>query len=82
MELAEIEDRASREIARIPRWIWDGSTLPVPIEHIADSHFGLLVRDVEDLRSAPGVPDLPDSQRLSGLLLPGRREEVTPTRPP
>jgi IrrE N-terminal-like domain len=74
VDLAEIEQRAERELGRVPTWIWSGETLPVPVEHIADSVFGLHVRDVEDLRAAPGVPDLPESQGLSGLLLPALGE--------
>jgi hypothetical protein len=56
-------------MAGVPKWIWDGKTLPVPIEDIADSHFGLLVRDVDDLGTAPGAPPLGPGQSLSGLLL-------------
>jgi hypothetical protein len=73
-EPSEIERRAERVLAGVPSWIWDGDTLPVPVEHIADSCFGLHVREVDDLRSAPGVPALPPTQGLSGLLLPGRGE--------
>jgi hypothetical protein len=69
-----IEARAEGVLSRVPDWIWNGETLPVPVEHIADSCFGLHVRDVDDLRSAPGVPDLPPTQALSGLLLPARGE--------
>ena len=74
MEPSRVEQRAERVLASVPSWIWDGDTLPVPVEHIADSCFGLHVRQVEDLRSAPGVPDLPATQGLSGLLLPARGE--------
>jgi IrrE N-terminal-like domain len=66
----EIEQRAKRVLADVPGWIWDGRTLPVPVEHIADSCFGLHVRDVDDLSAAPGVPELPRGTGLSGLLLP------------
>ena len=58
-------------LASVPDWIWNGDTLPVPVEHIADSCFGLHVRDVGDLSAAPGVPSLGEGQSLSGLLLPG-----------
>jgi hypothetical protein len=68
--VSAIEQRAERVLAEVPDWIWNGDTLPVPVEHIADSCFGLFVRDVHDLTSAPGVPDLPAGQGLSGLLLP------------
>jgi hypothetical protein len=71
---SEIEQHAARVLGEAPHWIWDGRTLPVPVEHIADSCFGLRVRDVDDLRTAPGVPDLPADQVLSGLLLPGVAE--------
>jgi hypothetical protein len=70
----EIEERAERELAAIPSWLWDGERLPVPIEDIADTRFGLLVRDVEDLSAAPGAPELPPEQSLSGLLLPALGE--------
>jgi IrrE N-terminal-like domain len=61
-------------LAGVPSYIWDGQTLPVPVEDIADSHVGLLVRDVEDLASAPGAPDLGADRALSGLLLPSLGE--------
>lgn len=72
--MQEIELRAERVLAEVPPWIWDGESLPVPVEDIADSCFGLLVRDVDDLSSAPGVPALHPDHSLSGLLLPGRGE--------
>jgi IrrE N-terminal-like domain len=65
-----IERAAEAVLAGVPSWIWDGETLPVPLEDIADSHFGLLVRDVSDLAVAPGAPSLGPDQSLSGLLLP------------
>jgi predicted transcriptional regulator len=68
--MEEIERVAEEFLARIPNYVWDGATLPVPIEEIADTHIGLLVRDVEDLRTAPGAPTLDQEQSLSGLLLP------------
>jgi hypothetical protein len=74
VELTKAEQRAERVLAEVPSFVWDGETLPVPVEHIADSSLGLHVRDVDDLRKAPGVPDLPSSQGLSGLLLPAAGE--------
>jgi hypothetical protein len=68
--MEEIEQAAEAFLARIPRYVWDGTTLPVPIEEIADTYVGLLVRDVEDLGTAPGAPELGYGQALSGLLLP------------
>ena len=69
-----IEQRAELFLAGVPTYIWDGASLPVPIEDIADSHVGLLIRDVEDLSTAPGAPTLAAGQALSGLLLPDRAE--------
>ena len=54
--MVEIERAAEAFLAGIPSYVWDGATLPVPIEEIADTHVGLLVRDVEDLGAAPGAP--------------------------
>jgi IrrE N-terminal-like domain len=65
-----IEQLAEAFLAQVPGYVWDGVTLPVPIEEIADTHVGLLVRDVEDLGKAPGAPKLGHGQALSGLLLP------------
>jgi hypothetical protein len=71
---SEIERQAERVLGEVPGWIWNANTLPVPVDQIADSCFGLHVRDVEDLRSAPGVPALGTSEGLSGLLLPSLGE--------
>jgi hypothetical protein len=67
----EIEQRARRMLEKVPPWLWDGETLPVPVEHVADSGHGLLIRDVTDLSAAPGAPA---HQPLSGLLLSDRGE--------
>ena len=69
-----IEQRAEEVLNGVPDWLWDGRSLPVPVEVIADSHFGLLIRDVDDLTRAPGVPDELKATELSGLLLPDRKE--------
>jgi Zn-dependent peptidase ImmA (M78 family) len=69
-----IEDRAQAILAELPEWLWDGETLPVPIDDIADSSFGLLVRDVTDMSEAPDCPPLDEGQSLSGLLLADRRQ--------
>lgn len=70
----EIEARAERVLAAVPDYVWDGKTLPVPVEDIADSVFGLLVRDEVDMTSAPGAPALEGGASLSGLLLPEARQ--------
>ncbi|MDA0166559.1 ImmA/IrrE family metallo-endopeptidase [Solirubrobacter ginsenosidimutans] len=72
--MKDVEERAEAVLAGLPSYVWDGERLPVPVEDIANSGFGLLVRDVEDLGTAPGAPVLRDGQSLSGLLLPARGE--------
>ena len=39
------EALAQQELAAVPRWLWDGESLPVPIESIAENHYGMLVED-------------------------------------
>jgi hypothetical protein len=70
----DVISEAERVLDAAPGYVWDGERLPVPVEDIADSVFGLLVRDVKDMATAPGAPALQDGQALSGLLLPGRGE--------
>ncbi|MDA0170195.1 ImmA/IrrE family metallo-endopeptidase [Solirubrobacter taibaiensis] len=71
--MRDVEERAEAVLAQLPTYVWDQDTLPVPVEDIADTQFGLLVRDVEDMASAPGAP-LVEHHALSGLLLPARGE--------
>lgn len=70
--MEEIELAAQEALANVPHYVWDGESLPVPVEQIASSHFSLLVKDVEDMALAPGAPPLADGQSLSGLLLAGK----------
>ncbi len=70
----EIEQQAESVLAGVPEWIWNGEELPVPVDDIADSWYGLLIREVEDMASAPGAPELREGQSLSGLLLAGPGE--------
>ncbi len=72
--IEEIERAAEAELDAVPGYVWDGFSLPVPVEHIADSHYGLWVREEDDLSAAPGAPALAPGQALSGLLLPDRGE--------
>jgi hypothetical protein len=72
--MRDVEERAEQVLAKAPAYVWDGERLPVPVEDLADSVYGLLVRDAEDMRSAPGAPDLAPGQSLSGMLLPARGE--------
>jgi hypothetical protein len=61
---------AGRELEAIPDWLWDGETLPVPVETIADSHYGLLIREEDELWTAAGSVEM----HISGLLFPSLRE--------
>lgn len=72
----EIERRAAEALERAGPWIWEEGSLPIPVEEIADSCFGLRVRDVppERLAASPGAPPLEEGETLSGLLLAGRGE--------
>jgi hypothetical protein len=72
--MQDIERLAEDFLAQVPTYVWDGDALPVPIEEIADTYVGLLVRDVDDLGAAPGAPELAEGQALSGLLLPALGE--------
>jgi Zn-dependent peptidase ImmA (M78 family) len=72
--MEEIERRAEAILEQVPSWIWDGESVPVPVEEIADTSYGLLVRDVEDMCAAPGCPELERGQTFSGLLLADKGE--------
>jgi hypothetical protein len=72
--MRDVEERAEKVLAAAPGYVWDGERVPVPVEEIVDSVYGLLVRDVADLRGAPGAPALAPGQSLSGLLRPARGE--------
>ncbi len=76
VEAEEIERRAGDVLADVPAWIWNGETLPVPIDAIADSCFDLLVRDIEPeaMLAAPNCPPLDSDHGLSGLFLTRERE--------
>jgi IrrE N-terminal-like domain len=72
LERALAAERAAEgELSTIPNWIWDGASLPVPIETLADSHYGLLVREHPDLCELIGIPA---QGHVSGLLMPATRE--------
>ena len=61
---------AGEELTGVPSWLWDGRSLPVPVEVIADSHYGLRVEEVQGLATRLGPPD---TIHLSGLLYPVQR---------
>lgn len=65
------QERAAALLSELPSWLWDGESLPVPVEDIADTHFSLLVRDVSvgAMPAARGAPVLGPGETFSGLLL-------------
>ena len=69
-----VEEKVEGMLERVPSYVWDGETLPVPVEDIAESRFGLHVCERDDLQAAPGAPPLEPGQTLSGLLLADRGE--------
>ena len=66
-----IEARAAATLEGVPPYVWDGESLPVPVEEIASTCFALHVLDVEaqEMAEVPGYPALAPGQTLSGLLL-------------
>src|SRR5918994_3619291 len=76
VDVEALERHAEHLLAEVPTWIWDGQSLPVPVEEIADSCFSLLVRDVspDEMAGLPGAPPLDPGQAVSGLLLASRGE--------
>ena len=73
-EPAEIETRATAILERVPEFVWDGESLPVPVEDIVDSCYGLLVRDVEDMTDGARARRSRPGGWISGLLLPTHGE--------
>ena len=67
-------NEAALVLSEVEDYVWDGSTLPVPIESIAEDHFGLLIREVVDIAAELGAPDLPERQLISGALIPETAE--------
>ncbi|MEX0620766.1 MAG: ImmA/IrrE family metallo-endopeptidase [Solirubrobacterales bacterium] len=68
IDVDAVEKAAYDLLARVPEFVWDGESLPVPVDSIVDNVLGLRVRLAEDMTSAPGCEELP-SVHLSGLLL-------------
>lgn len=71
------EERQALELlTSLPAYVWDGKTLPLPVEEIAESIFSLRIRDVSpgELAAATGAPDLDGGDTLSGLLLVDAQE--------
>lgn len=71
-EAALVESQVGEILRSVPSRIWDGSTLPVPVDLIAREVYGLrvLMKSGEEMREAVGRP-VDDTVEVSGLLLTG-----------
>jgi hypothetical protein len=65
-----IEAAVAEHLREVPDYIWGGD-FPVPIEEIADSHYGLLIREKPNLAGQIGQGS---RVHISGLLFPARKE--------
>jgi len=70
-EAALIESDVAEIAASIPAHVWDGRSLPVPVEEIAREVYGLRVCQVSHDQMREVVGDACDEGTLSGLLLTG-----------
>jgi hypothetical protein len=68
-----IESRVYGILDRIPGYIWDGETLPVPVDDIVSDVYGLRVKLEDDMTRAPGLGG-ERNENVSGLLLVARGE--------
>lgn len=57
----------------MPEFVWDGESLPVPVEAIVEDAFGLKIRVTDEMHLAPGLDGEVDRD-VSGLLLTGLGE--------
>ncbi|MEA2171590.1 MAG: hypothetical protein QOF76_4890 [Solirubrobacteraceae bacterium] len=69
--MVDPEAIAADILARVAPYVWDGATLPVPVEDIVDSTFGLHVLESDDLANVAGAPP---GATVSGLLVVADRE--------
>jgi hypothetical protein len=68
IDVDAVEQCAYDLLSRVPGFIWDGETLPVPVDSIVDNVLGLRVRLADDMTTAPGCEQFA-LKHLSGLLL-------------
>jgi hypothetical protein len=68
IDVEGVERRAYDLLSMVPEFIWDGESLPVPVDSIVDNVLGLRVRLADDMTTAPGCEQFA-LNHLSGLLL-------------
>lgn len=70
LELAEAAELAAEaQLPLVADYLWDGSTVPVPVEEIAENHYCLLVELHDDLAASLGRT----GETISGFLIPESR---------
>ncbi|HRV60515.1 MAG: ImmA/IrrE family metallo-endopeptidase [Solirubrobacterales bacterium] len=70
-EIDRIECEVGEIMAAVPPRVWDGESLPVPIDSIAREVYGLKVREVSHDQMREIVGDQATEGTMSGLLLTG-----------
>ena len=65
-----IEHRAERLLAGLPDYVWAGDAPPIPIDEIADTRCGSTSATAYGANAGAGIPELPDDETISGLLIP------------
>lgn len=72
-DMVAIEAVSISTLESLPARIWDGSP-PVPIERIAEDHFGLIVLETDDPAEIPGAAPVAEGNHFSGMLVADRGE--------
>lgn len=73
-EAARIEAEVEEIRASVPGWVWDGRTLPVPVDEIVREVYGLRVCHVTQERIKDVLGESSGDGWVSGLLLAGAGE--------
>ena len=72
-DMAAMELAAAQTLDSLPQRLWNWEP-PVPVEVIAEEHFGLIVIEAEDPAEIPGAPTVAEGVRFSGMLMADRGE--------
>ncbi|MCB0830017.1 MAG: ImmA/IrrE family metallo-endopeptidase [Solirubrobacterales bacterium] len=68
-EIDRIETEVGEIMAAVPARIWDGRSLPVPIDLIASEVYGLKIREVSQDQMKEATGEVSIEGTISGLLL-------------
>jgi IrrE N-terminal-like domain len=72
-DMLAMELAAARTLDSVSEQIWDWAP-PIPVEAIAEEHFGLIVIEFESPTEIPGAPQVAENVRFSGMLMADRGE--------